>query len=368
MDILTLKNFYHGKRVFVTGHTGFKGSWLIVLLRELGAEVCGYALEPVTSPNMFSLINGKNLIEHHVGDICDYNHLVKVMQDFKPEIVFHLAAQAIVITGYQQPRETYATNVMGTVNLLEAVRNTPSVKSVINVTTDKVYLNNDSGQPFVENDPLCGYDPYSNSKSCSELVTYSYIKSFFNPDKYAEHGVSVSTCRAGNVIGGGDWGEHRIIPNCIKSMIKNEPVVISNPNSTRPFQYVVEPLYMYVKLAMLQYENVAFAGSYNIGPEYENCISIKQLLDYYRKHEPRVKYEVLQKVDTIHEASKLALDITKAKNVLGYRIIYNIDNTIRAIVEWTSNYMLEKDMLHVTESQVREFLMQADKIYAGENK
>lgn len=368
MDSLALKNFYQGKRVFVTGHTGFKGSWLIVLLRELGAEVCGYALEPATAPNMFSLVNGKNIVEHHVGDICDYNHLVKVMQDFKPEIVFHLAAQAIVITGYQQPRETYATNVMGTVNLLEAVRNTPSVKSVINVTTDKVYLNNDSGQPFVENDPLCGYDPYSNSKSCSELVTYSYIKSFFNPDKYAEHGVSVSTCRAGNVIGGGDWGDYRLVPDCIKSIIKNEPVIIRNPNSTRPFQYVLEPLYMYVKLAMLQYGNVSYVGNYNIGPELENCVSVKQLLDCYLKYEPKARYEVLQKADAVHEASKLTLDITKAKNVLGYRIIYNIDNTIRAIVEWTSNYILEKNMLHVTEGQVREFLMQADKIYAGENK
>lgn len=363
MDRLKLKEFYQGKRVFVTGHTGFKGSWLLVLLHELGAKVCGYSLSPNTTPNMFSLINGQNLVEHHVGDICDYDKLLKVMQAFRPEIVLHLAAQPIVITGYQQPRQTYATNVMGTVNLLEAVRHTPSVKSVVNVTTDKVYLNNESGQPFVESDPLCGYDPYANSKSCSELVTYSYTKSFFDPDKFTEHGVSISTCRAGNVIGGGDWGDYRIIPDCIRSFIQNQPVVVRNPHATRPFQYVLEPLYMYLKLAMLQYGNVKYAGSYNIGPELGNCVSVQQLLDYYVKYEPKLQYTVTPQPNAVHEAGKLTLDIHKAKTILNYRIIYNIEDCIQAIVEWTNHYLLGKDMFYVTQEQVREFLMAADKVY-----
>jgi len=368
MDSLELKKFYQGKRVFITGHTGFKGSWLVVLLRELGANICGYSLNPNTQPNMFSLINGEKIVEHHIGDVRDYNNMLKVMQQFKPEIVFHLAAQPIVITSYQYPRETYETNVMGTVNLLEAVRNTPSVKSVVNITTDKVYLNNDSGRPFIEENPLCGYDPYSNSKSCSELVTYSYVKSFFNPEKYNEHGVSVSTCRAGNVIGGGDWSDYRIIPDCIRSILKNEPVVIRNPNSTRPFQYVLEPLLMYIKIAMLQYDNVNYAGNYNIGPELQNCVSVKQLLDYYVKYEPKTKYVLMSQVNAVHEASKLTLDISKAKKVLDYRIIYDIENTIRAIVEWTNHYILGKDMFFVTQSQVREFLMEMDKVYAAKRK
>lgn len=364
MDSLELKKFYQGKRVFVTGHTGFKGSWLIALLQELNAKVCGYSLEPATTPNMFSLINGQKLVEHHIGDIRDYHHLVKVMQAFQPEIVIHLAAQPIVITGYAHPKETYETNVMGTVNLFEAIRQTKSVKSVINVTTDKVYLNNDSGKTFTETDPLCGYDPYSNSKSCSELVTYAYMKSFFNPDKFNEHGVSISTCRAGNVIGGGDFGDYRLIPDIIKAIIKNETVIIRNPNSTRPFQYVLEPLYMYLKLAMLQYNNNQYAGNYNIGPELKNCVSVKQLLDYYLKYEPKTKYKILTQVNAVHEASKLTLNIHKAKEILDYRIIYNMDDTIRTIVEWTNNFILGKDMFFVTQEQIRGFMMAADKIYA----
>lgn len=356
MEDLGLKNFYKNKRVFVTGHTGFKGSWLICLLNKLGAKVCGYSLAPATNPSMFNLIGGQNFIEHHIGDIRDYETLQKTMQRFKPEIVLHLAAQPIVLASYQQPRYTYETNVMGTVNVLEAIRHTPSVRSFVNVTTDKVYLNNDKNQAFVETDPLCGYDPYSNSKSCSELVTYSYHHSFFNKDEFSKHKVAISTCRAGNVIGGGDWGEYRLVPDCIRSLVKGEPIVIRNPNSTRPFQYVLEALYMYLKIAMLQYNNANFMDNYNIGPNIENCLSAKQIVELLNKYLPDMKYVVKSNLNALHEASKLTLDNTKIKQKLNYSPAFNIEETMQAIAYWTTEYINGKDMRLVTERQIDEFL------------
>ncbi len=355
MEDMELKKFYEGKRVLVTGHTGFKGSWLICLLNKLGAKVCGYALAPNTTPNMFNLIKGKSFVEHHVGDIRDYNKLLKVFKSFKPEIVFHLAAQPIVLTGYEQPKYTFETNVMGTVNVLEAIRNTNTVKSFVNVTTDKVYLNNDSGRAFLETDPLCGYDPYSNSKSCSELVTYSYQQSYFNLKDFDKHHTAISTCRAGNVIGGGDWADFRLIPDCVRSLVKGEDIVIRNPNSTRPFQHVLEPLLMYITIAMKQYNNPKFCDNYNIGPNIENCISAKELVEYFVKYAPEISYVIKTDKNCPHEASKLTLDNTKIKQKLKYKPTFDMDTTVKSVVEWTKSYINHEDMKLVTEKQIDEF-------------
>jgi len=349
-----LKSFYKNKRVFVTGHTGFKGSWLISLLDTLGAKVCGYSLEPATSPNLFEIIKGETIVEHHIGNILDYENLYSVMQSFKPEIVIHMAAQAIVLTSYKNPRETFDVNVMGTVNVLEAVRNTLSVKSFLNVTTDKVYLNNDCGRAFIEADQLCGFDPYSNSKSCSELVTYSYKKSLI-------HNVAISTARAGNVIGGGDWAEYRLLADCMRCFIKNEPVIIRNPHATRPFQYVLEPLYLYLTIAKKQFLDATFSDSYNIGPDMENCVTVKQIMDCFLKHQPTAEYIVKQDANAKHEAKRLELDNTKIKETFGYKTVYSLDMAIKSIVDWTNAYVAKKDMKKFTYGQVTEFIKQFSK-------
>lgn len=361
MENLGLKQFYKDKRVLVTGHTGFKGGWLVCMLNKLGANVCGYGLKPNTNPNLFSLIGAKNFVNHVEGDIRDFKKLKKVFLKFKPEIVFHLAAQPIVLESYNNPKDTYDINVMGTVNVLEAIRTTNSVRSFVNVTTDKVYFNNDSGKAFVETDKLCGFDPYSNSKSCSEMVTFSYQNSFFNAKDFEKHKVAISTCRAGNVIGGGDWAKYRLVPDCVRSLIKGEAIEIRNPYSTRPFQHVLEPLYMYLKIAMMQYDNPKYMGNYNIGPDIENCISAEELVKLFVKHQKTAKYVVKQAPNCFHEASKLTLDNSKIKQVFGYKPTYDMDKTIKTIVDWTDAFINGKDMRLVTERQIDEFLNLVEK-------
>ena len=270
-------SFYKGKRVLVTGHTGFKGAWLCKMLTMLGADVTGYALEPPTEPNLFGML--KLPINSVIGDIRDFDKLKAVFDDFKPEIVLHLAAQPIVRDSYKMPRYTYDVNVMGTVNICECIRLSDSVKSFLNVTTDKVYENEDLNIAFTEDMKLDGYDPYSNSKSCSELVTHSYQKSFLNAQ-----GVAVSTARAGNVIGGGDFANDRIVPDSVRAVMSGEQIIVRNPNSTRPFQHVLEPLYVYLLIAMKQYENREFAGYYNVGPDDSDCITTGELCDIFCKH------------------------------------------------------------------------------------
>lgn len=363
VEALELAKFYKDKKVFVTGHTGFKGSWLVCLLNKLGAKVCGYSLLSDTTPNMFNLINKKPFIKSVVGDVRDYDSLFSAMNEFQPDIVLHLAAQPIVLKSYEDPRYTYETNVMGTVNVLEAVRHVKSVRSFVNVTTDKVYLNNGNGKAFVETDTLCGYDPYSNSKSCSELVTYSYQQSFFNLDKFDEHKVAISTCRAGNVIGGGDWGEYRLIPDCIRSIESGKPVVIRNPNFTRPFQFVMEALFIYVKLAMLQYENKDYCGSYNIGPDIENCVTVEKIMQTFCKYNENAEYIIQGDKKANHEASLLFLDNTKIKQKLGFKPVFNIDESIKKIVEWFDAYSNNEDMKAVTEKQIDEFFNKVDIVY-----
>ena len=278
----SIKNFYKNKRVFITGHTGFKGSWLCEILQTFGAEVGGYALEPNTTPNLFGILNLSDRIAgHFTGDVRDSEALKSAVKSFMPEIVIHMAAQPLVLESYRNPAYTYEVNVMGTVNILEAVRECKSVKSFLNVTTDKVYFNREWIYGYRENERLCGYDPYSNSKSCSELVTYSYRNSFFaDSDSPA-----ISTARSGNVIGGGDFSANRIIPDCMRSVLNGEDIVLRNPYSVRPYQHVLECLNGYLLLAMKQYQDKkTYEGSYNFGPDEDSCVTTQKLVDLFRKN------------------------------------------------------------------------------------
>ena len=271
-------DFYRGKKVLLTGHTGFKGSWMSKMLLEAGADVTGYSLNPPTTPSLYEIINLDADMKSVIGDIRDYEKLYAVFKEVKPDIVFHLAAQPIVRDAYKDPRYTYETNVMGTVNLLECVRSVDTVKSVVNVTTDKVYKNKEWIWGYRENEELNGYDPYSNSKSCSELVTSSYINSFLQ-----EAGIAVSTARAGNVIGGGDFANDRIIPDCIRAAINHKDIIVRNPYSTRPYQHVLEPVYAYMMIAAKQYENITYAGNYNVGPNDTDCYQTGELVNTFVK-------------------------------------------------------------------------------------
>lgn len=332
-------SFYRNKIVLVTGHTGFKGTWLCKILVNAGAKVIGYSLEPPTNPSLFSLSKIKDSIISIIGDIRDYDHLKRVFDEYQPEIVLHLAAQPIVRDSYKNPKYTYETNVLGTVNICECVRLTPSVKSFLNVTTDKVYLNdNIPNHPFKEDEPLDGYDPYSNSKSCSELVTHSYKKSFFNL-----RDIAVSTARAGNVIGGGDFANDRIIPDCIRAIEKGDDIIVRNPFSTRPYQHVLEPLYIYLLIVEAQYKNKDLQGYFNIGPDDCDCVNTGDLVTKFcNAWGNKVKW--INKHDGgPHEAAFLKLDNNKIKEVFGWTPRWHIDECIRKIVEWTKVYFKNKD-------------------------
>lgn len=344
--------FYKGKKILITGHTGFKGTWLSKILINAGAVLCGYALEAPTKPNIFSLSNIEKDMISIIGDIRDYNKLKKAFDEFKPEIVIHLAAQPIVRDSYKDPKYTYETNVIGTVNVLECVRLTPSVKSFLNVTTDKVYLNDDiPDHPFKEDEPLDGYDPYSNSKSCSELVTHSYKKSFFNDGRCA-----ISTARAGNVIGGGDFANDRIIPDCIRAIENHKDIVVRNPHSTRPYQHVLEPLYIYLEICEKQYKDRKYEGYYNVGPDDCDCVTTGDLVDMFCKAwGDNLKW--INKYDGgPHEASFLKLDNNKIKKVFGWTPRWHINETIKKICEWTKVYLNNGDIAKEMEREIEAFL------------
>lgn len=344
-------SFFNGKRVLVTGHTGFKGSWLTRILVNAGAEVIGYSLEPV-GDNLFDLIDCKDKIVSIIGDIADYDKLKGVFDTYKPEIVMHLAAQPIVRESYKNPVYTYQTNVMGTVNVLECVRLTDSVKSVLNVTTDKVYLNDDiPNHPFKEDEPLDGYDPYSNSKSCSELVTHSYKKSFFK-----DMAVSVSTARAGNVIGGGDFAVDRIIPDSVRAAIRGEDIVVRNPFSTRPYQHVLEPLFLYLDIVAKQYENKNYEGYYNVGPDDCDCVNTGDLVTKFCESWKNGLKWINKHDGGPHEAAFLKLDNSLVKEVFGWSPTWHIDQTIDKIVEWTKAYLEDKASVpQIMDNQIIEF-------------
>lgn len=344
-------DFYKDKRVFVTGHTGFKGSWLCKMLAMMGAKVTGYSLKPQTNPNLFEIANIENDVNSVIGDIRNLDRLKVAFDEAKPEMVFHLAAQPLVRESYKEPVYTYETNVMGTVNILECIRNSSCVKSFLNVTTDKVYKNNEWAWGYRENEPLDGFDPYSNSKSCSELVTHSYKSSFFADGK-----VAISTARAGNVIGGGDFSKDRIIPDCICAARKNEDIVVRNPHSTRPYQHVLEPLYVYLMIAQMQYENVNFADCYNVGPDDCDCVTTGDLVDLFcKKWGNSVKW--LNKHDGgPHEANFLKLDCSKLKATFNWQPAWKIDTAVVKTVEWTKAYLSGEDISSFMQGQIKEFL------------
>ena len=344
-------NFYKGKRVFVTGHTGFKGSWLCKMLANAEADVTGYSLNPPTEPSLFEIAGIEQDVHSVIGDIRDYKALKSAFDAAQPEIIFHLAAQPIVRDSYKDPAYTYETNVMGTVNILECVRNSACVKSFLNVTTDKVYLNKEWAWGYRENEELDGYDPYSNSKSCSELVTHSYKNSFFS-----DGNVAISTARAGNVIGGGDFANDRIIPDCIRAAIKHEDIVVRNPFSTRPYQHVLEPLYAYLMIAAMQYQNIKYAGYYNVGPDDVDCFKTGALVDLFvTKWGEGLKW-VNRYDGGPHEANFLKLDCSKLKMTFGWKPHWNPDTAIEMVVEWSKCWVEGGDSRACMDKEIEAFL------------
>ena len=344
-------SFYKGKRVFLTGHTGFKGAWMSRALIGTGAIVTGYSLEPPTEPNLFSLSGVADHMTSIIGDVRDLAHLKRAFDEARPEIVLHLAAQPIVRTSYEQPVYTYETNVMGAVNLLECVRTAQApVRSVVNVTTDKVYENKEWAWGYRENEPLNGYDPYSNSKSCSELVTHSYKNSFFADGKTA-----ISTARAGNVIGGGDFARDRIIPDCIRAAQKGEPVVVRNPHSTRPYQHVLEPVMAYLMIAQRQCEESALAGWYNVGPDDCDCVTTGDLVDLFCEVWGQGMRWENRWAGGPHEANFLKLDCSKIKTSFGWKPRWHIREAIEKTVEWTNVWMQDGDIPKEMDRQINSY-------------
>ena len=350
--IMNELGFYNGKTVLVTGHTGFKGSWMCKVLAMHGAKVIGYATEAPTTPSLFEEAKLAQEITSVIGDIRDLAKLTETMNKYRPEIVIHMAAQPIVRESYADPVYTYETNVMGTVNICEAVRLCDSVKSFVNVTTDKVYLNNEWEWGYRETDALDGYDPYSNSKSCSELVTSSYKKSFFN-----SRDIAVSTCRAGNVIGGGDFAPDRIIPDCVRAMEKNAEIIVRNPYSTRPYQHVLEPVVTYLTLAARQYNDHSLAGCYNIGPDDCDCVETGELVDIFCKAwGGSASWKNVAEANAPHEANFLKLDCSKIKSAMKWSPRWHITDAIEMTVEWSKAYLAGEDVNKVMEGQIKEYL------------
>lgn len=347
-----MQNFYKGKRVFVTGHTGFKGSWLCKILANWGADVTGYSLEPPTNPNLFEIADIKSDIKSVIGDIRDYDSLKKTFDEAQPEIVLHLAAQPIVRDSYKMPVYTYETNVMGTVNILECVRLSNCVKSFLNVTTDKVYENKEWQWGYRENEPLDGFDPYSNSKSCSELVTHSYKNSFFSDGR-----VAISTARAGNVIGGGDFANDRIIPDCVRALEKREPITVRNPYSTRPYQHVLEPLFAYLMIAKAQYQDISVADYYNVGPDECDCVTTGELVDMFVKYcDDKISRTDKSEENAVHEANFLKLDCSKLKSALNWKPHWHVTDAVEKTVEWSQIWLDKGDVRKCMDEQIENFL------------
>lgn len=348
-------SFYKNRSVLITGHTGFKGSWMCKMLINAGAKVTGYALEAPTNPSLFDMCRLERQMNSVYGDIRDLEHLQQVFEQIQPEIVIHMAAQPIVRDSYRDPVYTYDVNVMGTVNILECVRKNACVKSFVNVTTDKVYLNREWSWGYRENEELNGYDPYSNSKSCSELVTSSYINSFFRDEE-----VAISTARAGNVIGGGDFANDRIIPDCIRAVSEGKEIIVRNPYSTRPYQHVLEPIAAYLMIAQAQYGNRELASNYNVGPDDSDCWTTGELVSLFCK-----KWNDAMGTDITwknvhdggpHEANFLKLDCSKLKTTFGWKPRWNVETTMEKIVEWTKVYLSGEDVAECMGRQIDEFL------------
>lgn len=349
--ILLFNNIYRNKKVFITGHTGFKGSWLTLWLKKLGAEICGYSLEPNTNPAMFKELQIDKQCHHLIGDILNSAYLEKAMLDFKPDIVFHLAAQALVRLSYSESKLTYETNVIGSLNVLESARKCDSIKALVNVTTDKCYENKEVNRGYKEDEPMGGYDMYSSSKACVEIMSSSFRRSFLQDSGYA-----LATARAGNVIGGGDWALDRLVPDCMRYINDNKKIEIRNPFAIRPWQFVLEPLSGYLLLGqkLLEYSN-KYAESFNFGPTEESVLQVgevaKKVVEYYGKGEV-----VIHKKDDLHEANLLMLNIDKARQMLGWIPTYTADEAIAKTIEWYKHfYQKDLDMYELTIRQIEEF-------------
>lgn len=330
-----LSEAYRGKRVLVTGHTGFKGAWLSLWLTQLGAEVVGYALVPPTTPSLFDDANLEGCMHHVIADIRDRAALERTLQEAQPEIVFHLAAQPLVRLSYREPVETYDVNVMGTVNLLDALRSAPSVRACLVVTSDKCYENREWVYAYRENDAMGGYDPYSSSKGCAELVVSAYRQSFFNPDHYDTHRLALASVRAGNVIGGGDWADDRIVPDCVRALANGEPIPVRNPQAIRPWQHVLEPLSGYLWLgARMQQDPLAHAEAWNFGPSSTSNVTVREVVEHIIRHWGGGQWEPPVASLQPHEARFLKLDITKASNLLEWQPVYDFKQTMAVVMDW----------------------------------
>lgn len=350
-------SFWNGKRVFLTGHTGFKGSWLSLWLASMGAKVTGYALAPNTTPNFFEVakVDG-DLEKSHIADIRDLDKLQKAMADAKPEIVIHMAAQPLVRYSYANPVETYATNVMGTVHVLESIRALGSVRATVIVTTDKCYENKEWAWGYRENEPMGGHDPYSNSKGCAELVTSAYRQSYFSPEKYSQHQVAIASARAGNVIGGGDWSEDRLIPDAIKAFEAQQALMIRNPLATRPWQHVLEPLSGYLVLAQALYqEGAKFAGGWNFGPRDDDARPVQEVINLLIKNWGSVVSWIQDQSEQPHEAHSLKLDCSKARQYLGWTPRWSLEQAIESITQWQQAHQQQGNMREMSLRQIASY-------------
>lgn len=350
------QNFWAGKKVLITGHTGFKGSWLALWLQSMGAKVCGFALSPPSSPSLFDVARIGEGISSHIGDIRDFEHLKSILIKEKPEVIFHLAAQSLVRRSYSNPIETYSANVMGTVHLLEAIRQVEGVRVVVNITSDKCYENREWIWGYRENDAMGGYDPYSSSKGCAELVASAYRNSFFNAADYAEHGVALSSVRAGNVIGGGDWAEDRLIPDMLRAIESGQPVMIRNPNAVRPWQHVLEPLAGYLLLAEKMWESgPEFSEGWNFGPNDDDAKPVEWIVNEMTGQWQEGASWKIDGRDHPHEAHYLKLDCSKAKNRIGWHPRWGIEQALRQIIVWHRAYLAGDDMRKITLKQISDY-------------
>jgi CDP-glucose 4,6-dehydratase len=357
------KNIYQGKRALVTGHTGFKGSWLCIWLKELGAEVVGYSLDPPSEPNNFSACRLSEHIDHQHGDVRDYDRLISIFSHYKPEMVFHLAAQALVRPSYDDPKGTFDTNAGGTVNVLEAVRRTPDVRVVVNVTSDKCYENREWVWGYRENDPLGGHDPYSASKGCAELIFAAYLRSFFSKPACGDRRVGAASCRAGNAIGGGDWGRDRLIPDCVRALNAGRPVGIRNPQSVRPWQHVLELLSGYLYLGARLWEDPEdFSGAWNFGPESEAHVTVAEVVNRLVQAWGAGEWQDLSETGAVHEAATLRLCCDKATARLGWGNALTLAQTIALTADWYKQYYQNSgkiDMYDACTGQIGYYVDQA---------
>lgn len=359
MEVMVDKKFWTGKKVLITGHTGFKGSWLSLLLNFLGAKVYGYALKPPTSPSLYELCSINSFVNSTIGDIRDLQSLKRKISECNPDIIIHMAAQPLVRLSYSDPVLTYETNVMGTVNLFEAIRisRPGSLRAVLNVTTDKCYENKEWLWPYRENETLGGYDPYSNSKACSELITSAYRNSFFNTGDYSNHQIGIATARAGNVIGGGDWAKDRLIPDIFRAILNSTPVIIRNPGAIRPWQHVLDPIYGYLLLARELYSNgVEVSGAWNFGPYEKDAKSVEWIVKRLcNKWPDGASFEIIEN-ENFHEATYLKLDSSKARNHLQWKPVWDIEASLDKVLEFMRSYRNHENLLDLCNAQIRRYL------------